>query len=188
MFHSKLSVELFASISIVFWFWLLLCFFFYDREWWKQILSTTVRSLWQEALILLEAQCVQFNDCIILLCFDTFGCPPTLTQTLGLPGAFNSHHRYNAITSFKNVLHHWEAASSYFWLAENEMLRPHTLKNKNLRSSKLYFSKSVELCLFFSYLFDWCWNENEWRSMIMEVLPKHFFFLLFFFFSSCDLN
>lgn len=112
MFHSKISVEWFASINIVFWFWLLLCFFFYDRGWWKQILSTTVRSLWREALILLEAQCVQFNDCIILLCFDTFGCPPTLTQALGLPGAFNSHHRYNAITSLKNVLHHFTLRSS----------------------------------------------------------------------------
>lgn len=182
MFHSKLSVELFASISIVFWFWLLLCFFFYDREWWKQILSTTVRSLWQEALILLEAQCVQFNDCIILLCFDTFGCPPTLTQTLGLPGAFNSHHRYNAITSFKNVLHHWEAASSYFWLAENEMLRPHTLKNKNLRSSKLYFSKSVELCLFFPiYLTDagMKMNEEVWLWKFCQSISFSFFFFFF---------
>lgn len=92
------------------------CVFFYDREWWKQILSTTVRSLWQEPLILLEAQCVQCNDCAIL-CFDTFcGCP-TLTQALGLPGTLTvtvtavqleaSQMCYTTVR--------WEAAGRY-WL------------------------------------------------------------------------
>lgn len=93
------------------------CVFFYDRGWWRQILSTTVRSLWQEPLILLEAQCVQFNDHIISLWFDTFDCSPTLTQALGFPGTFNSDHRYNAIQ--KRVVPLFiEKQQAFFWPVE----------------------------------------------------------------------
>lgn len=114
IFHSKISVECFASTKIIFSD--CYCVFFYDRGWWRQILSTTVRSLWQEPLILLEAQCVPFNDHAILLCFDTFGGSPTWTQALGLPGTVTATIARMQLEVSKRcwIIVHWEPVGSFF--------------------------------------------------------------------------
>lgn len=130
------------------------CVFFYDREWWRQILSTTVRSLWQEPSILPGAQCVQFSDRPVLLCLDTFAvllpwCRLWDTRNFVLTGTSSTMPLEVSETSLPLSITKQQAV---FWLAQIQTW-DHTLEKFQSIFFKIIFKWNCITVFMFPPLF-----------------------------------